>query len=477
MNAFYASEWQDCPEGGVRDVCSPWSGEAIETVPVCHPGTVDKAIVALKQGVRGLSEISNEGLGKVFLKAAEMLKESSHDMATLITREQGKPISESLQEVAVTINLMESFGHESYRLGRQFLSLAVEARVGERFGFTRRRPMGITALLTPNTFPLLTVAKLVLPSLAAGNGVVIKPASQTPFSALGLVESLLESGLPPGTIACLTGPGEITGQAVCRHPLVDHVSCYGGMESIRAIRSVIGLIPLRFHHGGMSVCVVLDDADLDRAVRSIIEQGFENSGQTAISAGAVFATERIYDSLIERLGAAIRNLPCGNPETPGTRIGPLTEPVRAQRATGIVGELMERGARKIVGSGMSEGNLFEPVLLADVDPMDPSFYPQSRSRELLSPIMGITRLTGDPMQIGEWLEPRTQIAVTIFSNDLDRATQLAAALPVYNVHINGLPTWRDGLLFNSQAGLRLGRRKSEQRVNDVTSLQDIVFHP
>jgi acyl-CoA reductase-like NAD-dependent aldehyde dehydrogenase len=477
MNAFFASDWNDCPAGDVREVSNPWSGEVIDTVPACSEDTVDHALKALKQGTRGLSEISNEGLGKVYLGASQLIRESSEDLATLITREQGKPLAESRQEVAVTVNLLDSFGRESYRLGRQFLSLALEARVGERFGFTRRRPVGITALFTPNTFPLLTVAKLVLPSLAAGNGVVIKPASQTPFSALSLIEALIESGLPPGVIACLTGPGETTGQSICRHPLVDHLSCYGGMGTIRSIRSVIGLIPLRFHHGGMSVCVVTADADLGKAVSSIVEQGFENSGQTAISAGAVFADESVYDELVDRLARAIEVLPAGNPEDPRTLIGPLTEASRAHRGARIVGELISSGARRLTGTGIPEGNLLAPVLLADVDPMSPSFFPQNESRELLAPLMSVSKLTGDPAQIAEWLDPRTQIAVTIFGEDVDRATHLAASLPVYNVHINGIPTWRDGLLFNSQAGVRLGRRKSEQRVNDVTSLQDIVFHP
>lgn len=477
MQAFYQGGWRDCASGKVSVIRNPFTGDTIDMVPTCHEAAVDAAMQSLKSGARTLAGMGGDQLGDIFTKAAALLRAGQTELANLITQEQGKPIQEARDEVAVAVHMVETLGKDTYRLGRQFLPLAIEARVGERYGFTRRRAFGIAAVITPNTFPLLGPINAVIPALAAGNAVVLKPASQTPFSALRLVDCLVRSGLPAESMACLTGPGELTGQAICRHPLLDQVTLYGCVTTIRAIRSVINLIPLHFHHGGMSVCIVAADADLDAAVRSIVPQGFENSGQTATSAGAVFVEDAVHDEFVGRLAKAISMLPAGDPRNPFTRVGPLTESSRVERATRLIQQLIASGARLEAGTGMSEGPLLRPTLLSGVDPAQMSSCTVDGGRELLSPIMFVSRITGDWSQAAHWLDARTQIVASIFSRDIDRATQLAKELPVYNVHVNGLPTWRDGLIFSPQASRRLGRRKSDQRVHELTTLQDVVFHP
>jgi len=477
MQAFYQGGWRDGASGSVSAIRSPYTRETIDTVPDCYEAAVDAAMQSLKAGARTLAGMGGDQLGDIFTKTSVLMRAGSAELANLITQEQGKPLQEAREEVGAAIQMMETLGKDTYRLGRQILPLAIEARVGERYGFTRRRAFGIAAVVTPNTFPLLVPVKAVIPSLAAGNAVLLKPASQTPLSALRLVDCLVRSGLPAETIACLTGPGEITGQAICRHPLLDQVTCYGCVTTIRAVRSVINLIPLHFHHGGMSVCIVAADADLDAAVQAIVLQGFENSGQTATSAGAVFVEEAVHDEFVGRLAKAIAMLPAGDPRNPFTRVGPLTETARMERATRLVRQLLGSGARLEAGTGVGEGNLLRPTLLSGIDPANMSYCTVDGGRELLSPIMFVSKIQGDWLQAANWLDARTQIVASIFSRDIDRATQLAKELPVYNVHVNGLPTWRDGLIFSPQGSRRLGRRKSDQRVHELTMLQDVVFHP
>jgi acyl-CoA reductase-like NAD-dependent aldehyde dehydrogenase len=477
MNAYYESRWSGCRSEVVRPVRSPFGREVIDTVPVCNEETVDLAVRHLFLERTRMEEFTGDRMGPVFQRAGAAMRERSEALAALITREQGKPLAESREEVAVAASLVETFSQEAYRLGGQFQPLAVEARVGDRFGFTRQRPLGVQAILSANTFPLLLPTMLAVPAWAAGNVVVLKPASATPFSALRMVEIFLQAGLPPTAVACLTGPGSITGQAVCRHPLVDQVSCYGSMDTIRAVRSAIGLIPLQFHHGGMTVCLIAEDADVDLAVSKIVAQGFENAGQTAISAGAVYAAERVHDEVVDRLAAALGALPCGDPAAPGTRIGPLTEESRAVRASRMVGDWLASGARLVCGNGVPEGNLLVPTLVAGVPGDYPDLFPPSSGREFLAPIMSVSRIAGPLEGVASCLDRRSQPAVSLFSRDLERAAALARCLPVFNVHVNGVPTWRDGVIFTSQSASRLGRRQSEHRVRDVSSLQDIVFHP
>lgn len=477
MNAFFGSRWAPCHSDMVQSVRAPFNREVIDTVPVCNAETVDVAIRKLAEHRTAFENFPCERIGPIFAATAGLLRQRSAEISRLISREQGKPLSESTDEVSVAANLLDSFAREAYRLGRQFQPLAVEARVGDRFGFTRQRPIGIEAIITPNTFPLLIPVKLITPAIAAGNVVILKPASATPLSSLRMVELFLEAGLPPTAIACLTGPGNLTGQAICRHPLVDQVCCYGGIEAIRAIRGSLGLIPLQFHHGGMTACAVTASANIDLAVRSIVTQGFENAGQTAISAGTVFVETPVYEEFVHRLAELLRALPAGDPLHPATRIGPLTEEARAARATQMVENLLSQGGRLAQGNGQRQGSLMAPTLIADVPLGNPSVFAASGSRELLSPIMSITRIEGDLEQIRPWLDRRTQPALAIFTKDLERASLLASKMPVFNVHINGVPTWRDGVIFSSQASSRLGRSQSDKRVREVSTVQDIVFHP
>ncbi len=477
MEAYFSSQWTDCPSGVVRAIRNPWSQAIIDSVPECGIDTVDEALTRLRGGIDSLAVVTSERMGEIFTTAKLMIEERHDELAKGITREQGKPIRESWREVAVTINLLESFGKEAFRLGRQLLPLAGEARVGDRFGYTRRRPYGVTALLTPNTFPFLIPAMLVVPALAAGNAVALKPASQTPFSALRLVRILIEAGMPADSIACLTGPGEMTGQAICSHRAVDQITCYGGSATIRAIRGASGLIPVQFHHGGMGVSLVTKNGNLDLAADQIVAQAFENAGQTAVSTSAVFVDRSVCEELLTRLQVRIAKLRAGDPEDEKTDIGPLTEAFRAVRASRVIGDLCAAGGRCLNGGGVNEGNLVKPTLLADIDPENPRFFPQTGSREILAPVIGVCDVADKLEQAADWLDPRTQMSVSIFSEDLDRAATLASGLPVFNVHVNGVPTWRDGLIFDPGSSIRLGRRKSRSRVNDLSTHQDIVFHP
>ena len=476
MEAFFASKWADSPSGVIRAIRNPWNQQIIDSVPECDEETVELALERLRKGVDQLDSTSSEAMGEAFSGARDRIVESRESLAGGITREQGKPIHEARHEVDVVIRLLDSFGKESFRLGRQLLPLAIEARFGDRLGYTRRRPYGVVAALSPNTFPFLIPAMMVIPALAAGNAVALKPASGTPFSALELVRILVESGIPEGSIACLTGPGSLTGQAICRSRHVDQISCYGGAETIRSIRTACGLVPLQFHHGGMGVCIVAEDADLDLVAPQLIAQSFENAGQTAISTGTVFAADSVYEELCDRLASEVGRLTSGDPEMESTDIGPLSEAFRVARANRMIADVVASGGDLLSGSESREGNLIEPVILAGVDPENPRFFPESGSREILAPVMGVAKLNGELEGISKWMDPRTQLCASLFGRDLDRMTRLARSLDIFNVHVNGIPTWRDGLIFDPGSNTRLGRRTSASRVNEISTIQDVVFH-
>jgi len=475
MNDWSGSLRHSIATAEAVEVRSPWSGAILGEVPLCDEAVVDQAIRALADGRSGPGASPEAALDEALGRAALILSQRGREVATLITQEQGKPLQEAMDEVAVTIGLMESFARAGYRLGQQFQPLAVEARVDNRFGFTRQRPIGITALFTPNTFPLLIPAKLLLASLAAGDSVLLKPASATPLSALRLLDILAEAGVAMNSVRFLTGPGGITGQAICRHPMVDQICSQSGTETLRAIRSGMGPIPLRYLHGGSGACVVAADADLNRAVEGLVRQRFENSGQTPLSTGMVFVAKSVADELVEKLRLALLRFPVGDPLVPTTRIGPLTELSRVTESVSMIGALIAGGGRLVAG-GACERSVLAPVLLADVPPRHPALMTGNGYREILAPVIMVTPVDGPLEEVAAWLDRRTQLVVSVFSKDLDWATRFASSLPIFNVHVNGLPTWRDGAICSLDA-VRLGRRQVEARVKEVSTLQDIVFHP
>lgn len=458
------------------EVRSPWSGTVLGEVPVYDDAAVDRALRDLAAVPAEEGETFERSFGETMAKAATILSGRGLEVAILISKEQGKPLVESKEEVSLTVGLLEAFSRAGYRLGQQFQPLAAAARVGDRFGFTRQRPVGINAVFTPNTFPLLIPAKLLLASLAAANRVVLKPASATPFAARMLVDILTEAGMNPLAVAVITGPGATTGQAICRHPLVDHLSCQCSQETLGALRGAIGALPLRYTHGGSAVSLIAADADLDRAVAALVRQRFENAGQTAISSGTVFVEASVAEAFVERMAAAVRNLPVGDPLGAETRIGPLAERSRVTECLDRIGALNGSGARLVTG-GAYLGSVVAPIVMTDVPPHHPALWKDRSHRELLGPFLSVSVVSGGFEDVGRWLDRRSQLVASLFSRDLDRATRLANTLPVFNVHLNGIPTWRDGVVSNAGSGARLGRRQVDERVSDVSTVQDIVFHP
>jgi len=455
------------------EVRCPWSGALVGTIPLFDPGSVDRAIRALAR----VDTARDSGLEAALSRAALLFQARAQEFATLISREQGKPLSEALEEVQLTIGLIDSFARAGYRLGEQMQPLAVEARVGSRFGFTRQRPLGITALLTPNTFPLLIPAKLLLASVAAGDRVVLKPAQATPLTALRLLDILREAGVNLDSVICVTGTGPVTGRAICEHPLVDQISCQSGIDTVRAVRQVMGTVPLRFHHGGSTVCLVAADADLDRFVADLSRQRFENAGQTAVSASTVLVEEAVAEELVEKLRLAVQAIRVGDPLQPGTQVGPLTESTRTQATLGMIETLTAAGSgARVVTGGSRIGPAITPALLANVDLRHAALWVRDGYREILAPVILTTAIEGLMESTGEWLHRRTHLVASVYTRDLDRATRLAGELPVFNVHVNGIPTWRDGVIFNADSASRLGRRQVDDRVREVSILQDVVFH-
>jgi len=300
---------------------------------------------------------------------------------------------------------------------------------------------------------------------------VIKPASDTPLSALRLVEILLEAGLPPDTIACLTGPGATLGEALVRDARVRKVTFTGSRDVGEQLCRAAGLKKITLELGSNSPLVVLDDADLEQVAEAAVATGFANAGQTCISTQRVIAVEGVYGDLLDALTPKVAALRTGNPLDPAVQMGPLIREADAARVGEWINEAVAAGAKLLAGGGR-RGTLHEPTLVADVDPRM-----RISCDELFGPAVAVTRAANVDEAIALANDTRYGLSAGIFTRNLEWAIRFAREIDSGNIHINWGPAWRADLM--PYGGLKesgLGKEGPKYAVQEMTELKTVVIH-
>jgi acyl-CoA reductase-like NAD-dependent aldehyde dehydrogenase len=325
--------------------------------------------------------------------------------------------------------------------------------------------------ITPFNFPLNLVCHKVGPALAAGNAVIVKPASDTPLSALKLVEILLEAGVPPLAISCLTGSGGELGKALCRDDRVRKISFTGSVEVGKQICEIAGLKRVTMELGSNSPLIVLPDADLNKAADAVVATGFANAGQVCISAQRVVALDKVYGDLIDVLKPRVDAITVGNPLQDGTKMGPMIRERDAVRVGQWVDEAIEQGAKLVCG-GSRTGTMYRPTLLADVKPT----MKISRD-ELFGPAVGVSKAANLEEAIQFANQSRYGLSAGLFTQDIDAALRFAREVDSGNLHINWGPMWRADLM--PYGGLKesgFGKEGPKYAVQEMTEMKTVVFH-
>ena len=273
MKMFIGGEWFD--KTATIEVKNPFDGSVVDTVPRGDTADVDTALAGAAQGARIMRKVPGYERFQMLRKAAELMNERLEDLARTISLEGGKVIGEARFEASRAVQTMELSAEEAKRLGGEVLPLDGGVGVVDKMGFTLRVPCGVVVAITPFNFPLNLVCHKVGPALAAGNAVVLKPTSDTPLVALKLVEILLEAGVPPLAVSCLTGGGGEIGDALCADPRVRKISFTGSREVGQHICRTAGLKKVTMELGSNSPLIVMDDADLDKVAAATAATGFK----------------------------------------------------------------------------------------------------------------------------------------------------------------------------------------------------------
>lgn len=468
MKAFFNSAWQQCDT--IRPVHNPFDESVIGEVPDLEPGVLDEALAGLSQGSLDLVALGREGHHAIFVRLHELLRQNARELSRQIQTEQGKPFQEATAEVDGAIQSVEVLADNPSLIGPSIHPLAPEVNARGGMGFTLRRPHGVVGILTPLVYPLLFPVLQACYALAAGNAVALKPARPTPLLALRLVELLLESGLPPGAIACITGAGDTLGSALCSDKRINYLSCLGRLPTIRAVRRAAAFVPVQLQWGCASSAIVDRLANLDKFVEIFVRSSFDNAGQSAFTPSWIAVVDEIHDELVDRLAAALGKIRLGNPLDRQTTLGPVASAVSTTRFDRILESELGLGA-EIVCGGRREGRLIEPTLLRNCA-LGESILCQ---REVRGPLVGITRIS-KPLDAIEMLQHQRHHVLSIFSADEPEVVKEAMDLPFENIHVNGIPTWRDGLICVPGHPPRSGVRSAYDRILDFSRTRDVVCH-
>jgi acyl-CoA reductase-like NAD-dependent aldehyde dehydrogenase len=469
MQIYLEGQWQDRAKR--FEVRNPFSGEVIDTVPQCTAEDVDRAVASAVAGAKAMRRLSGHDRYLILHKLAAALETHHERLARLLSSEEGKTLAEARNEVTRSVQTMECSAEEAKRLGGEVVPLDGAPGGQGKLGFTLRVPCGVVAAISPFNFPLNLVCHKVGPALAAGNAVILKPASVTPLIAGQLVELLLEAGLPPLGIQLITGPGGPIGKAICGDNRVRKITFTGSRDVGEAICRAAGLKRVTMELGSNSPVIVLPDADLDLVARTVAFTGYANAGQVCISAQRIVGVGAVYDDLVSALAERVGKLKAGNPEDESSDIGPLIKPDEAERVGQWIDEAVAQGARVVVGHERDRG-VYKPTLLADVT----STMRVSRE-EIFGPAVGVHRV--DSLEAALHLADDTNygLSASIFTRDLNAALRFAQEVESGNIHINGGPAYRADLM--PYGGLKesgFGKEGPKYAIDAMTEMKMVVIH-
>ncbi|QDU47189.1 Succinate-semialdehyde dehydrogenase [NADP(+)] GabD [Symmachiella dynata] len=469
MQMFFSGQWQD--KSDTIDVVNPFNGEVIDTVPRGTAADVDAALATLAEGARIMKKMSAWDRCQILRKAAAIMERREEELGRLISTEEGKILAEGNLEASRAREVIEVSAEEARRITGEMVPLDAAPGAAGKLGFTLRVPCGIVAAITPFNFPCNLVCHKIGPAIAGGNAVLIKPASDTPLSALKLTEIMLEAGLPPEAIACITGPGSELGQAICEDSRVRKISFTGSFPVGENICRMAGMKKVTMELGSNSPVIIMDDADIETAVKAITSNGYANAGQTCISAQRILTSSKIHGDFLDALQPSVEALSAGDQLQAGTNVGPLVREADAERVEKWIRQAVESGARLVTG-GERNGSVCEPAILADVAP-----EMRISCEELFGPAVALTVF--DDINEAISLANHTEFGLSagIFTQDIDRAMRFAQEVDSGNLHINWGSQWRADLM--PYGGLKhsgTGKEGPKYAIREMTEEKMVVMH-
>ncbi len=428
-------EFVDAADGATLDCINPATGKVQAEVAAAGKEDVDRAVRSGREAFEGAwGDTSPSQRGKILWKLADLIEENIEELALVETLDNGKPLAEAKGDMGFAAECFRYYAGAATKIDGRTVT---PSNPGAWHAFTRREPLGVVAQIIPWNFPLMMASWKVAPALAAGNSVVLKPAEQTPLSALRLGELFLEAGLPAGALNVVNGDGAVTGAALAEHEGIDKVAFTGSAETGRIIlKAAAGnLKKVSLELGGKSPNVVFADADLEAATATAAGAIFSHMGEVCIAGSRLYVQEDVFEDVVGGVAEAAKSLKIGAGHEPDSQLGPLVSDEQFARVMGYVEEGIEQGARAVAGGVRhgDDGYFVEPTVLVDVEP-----DARVVREEIFGPVL-VARPFESPEDLArEANDTRYGLAAGVWTSDLSKAHRAAAELQAGMVFVN---TW------------------------------------
>jgi len=463
-------EWTGDNLEGI-DVLNPFDNTLIGVVPEATPEFVEKAVNAAREGFRTISAMPAWKRAEILEKTGEYMLRDKEEIAGIIAKEAGKSWKFALAEAERTAETFRFASLEARNEHGEVVPMDASPVSAGRFGFYLRVPIGVIGAITPFNFPMNLVAQKVAPAIAAGNALVVKPATKTPLSLLKMAELLEEAGLPAGVMNVVIGSGKVVGNQLVQDDRLAMITFTGSPAVGRGIKALAGLKRVTLELGSNSPTIIDEDADLAKAIPRCVMGSFANSGQVCISVQRIFVHRKRYEEFLTKMVAATRELVVGDPMDRRCDIGPMISDVELQRALVWLDEAINLGA-KVETGGNRIGNCLEPTILSGVTP-----NMKVMCSEVFAPIVSIIPFDTFEEALDMADASVYGLQAGIYTNDINKAFQAVKRLDVGGVIINDVPTFRvDHMPYGGNKESGLGREGIKYAMEEMTNIKMVCFN-
>ena len=471
QQCYIDGAWIDADQGGFMEIINPATGERLGQVPELGAGETRQAIVGANAALPGWRALTAQARAVILRRWFNLLIDNQEDLATLMTLEQGKPLAEARGEIVYAASFLEWFAEE----GRRAYGDVIPPHQADQRVLVVKEPVGVCAAITPWNFPAAMITRKAGAALAAGCTMVVKPAPQTPFSALALAVLAERAGLPAGVLNIVTGPAQAIGDEILDNPLVRKLSFTGSTRTgLYLMQRCAGTLKrLSLELGGNAPFIVFDDADLDAAVAGALVSKYRNSGQTCVCANRFLVQDGIYDAFAARLTEAVRaQLKVGNGLEPGVMQGPLIDEAALAKVERHVADAVAQGAKVLTGGRRHAlgRTFYEPTVLVDV-----TAAMLAAREETFGPVAPLFRFREDEEAVELANATEFGLAAYFYSRDVRRVFRVAEALQYGMVGVNTGLISTEVAPFGGVKASGFGREGSKYGIDEYLNIKYVCI--